>query len=148
MSRSMRLGIRLLCLVLLGHWWHALAMPYAVGAVSHTMQPSMTHQSTVHLPTPAVQATPAHNGDHLSASDTCCDTPFAAEGRGTDPQPDDKHSAYTSCGTGHVCCTLQATPWLTTPLTLLLTASNARHTHDPQWVLQRHSERLFKPPKA
>lgn len=127
----MRLGIRLLCLVLLGHWWHALAMPYSAASV---MQVDTTH---------------AHHSNHVESDNTCCDPPTAALGTGTDIEFHQEYSAHTTCGSGgHVCCSLQPTPVLATSLALPLDSSCTQRADAPQWVLQRHAERLFKPPKT
>jgi hypothetical protein len=114
----MRFWLSVLCVVLMGHWWHAVAMPLATPA-----------------PPPMAMSHLASHHDH-HASDDCCET--------SQPQP----TVKLNCGSEHACCTLQPTPvtQLTTPC--FVEASGQRHALTHKLDAGPLKDRLFKPPRA
>jgi hypothetical protein len=140
----MRFWLSVLCVVLMGHWWHAVAMPITpplpISPVS-LAKPANTVMLEAHGAT-ATHAVSDHH--HASTDANPCDT---SQGACPQAHHSDK-SPVTSCGSEHACCTLQPSPIVRLGLSWMPEASSERHAIAHKLAINQPPGRLFKPPKA
>ena len=128
-------------MVLMGHWWHAVAMPITSPAHASTIAPvASTHVSEHH----ASEASHSQSHAHHAVSDTCCDAPTAS----ADTMSHASHSVQSKCGGEHACCSLQPAPVTQVRVPGFDAMPSQRHAVMHTLALNHLKERLFKPPRA